>query len=53
MGAVQGDECAEQDALRLKEQLDSSGSAQLEVDGEQVSITPNMVDIKKESRSGG
>ena len=50
---VQGDECAEQDALRLKEQLDSSGSAKVDVEGEEVTIMPNMVDIKKESRSGG
>ena len=50
---LQGDECAEQDALRLKEQLDSGGSAKVEVEGEEVTITTNMVDIKKESRSGG
>ena len=50
---MQGDECAEQDALRLKEQLEGSGSAKLEVEGQEVTVTPNMVDIKKESRSGG
>lgn len=50
---MQGDDCAEQDALRLKEQLDSSGSAKVDVEGEDVIIMPNMVDIKKESRSGG
>lgn len=50
---MQGDECAEQDALRLKEELDGSGSAKLEVDGEEITVMPNMVDIKKESRSGG
>ena len=50
---MQGDECAEQDALRLKEQLDSSGSAKVDVEGEEVTIMPNMVDVKKESRSGG
>ena len=50
---MQGDECAEQDALRLKEQLDSSGSGKVEVEGEEVTVTANMVDIKKESRSGG
>lgn len=50
---MQGDECAEQDALRLKEQLSSSQSAQIEVDGGQVTITPNMVDIKQENKSGG
>ena len=52
-GLLQGDECAEQDAMRLKEQLDSSGSAKVDVDGEEVTIMPNMVDIKKESRTGG
>lgn len=50
---LQGDECAEQDAMRLKEQLDSKGSAKVEVEGEEVTVMPNMVDIKKESRSGG
>lgn len=50
---MQGDECAEQDALRLKEQLDGNGSAKLEVEGQEITVMPNMVDIKKESRSGG
>ena len=50
---MQGDECAEQDALRLKEQLDSSGSAKVDVEGEEVTIMPNMVDVKRESRGGG
>lgn len=45
--------CAEQHALRLKEQLESGGSAKVAVEGEEVTIMPNMVDIKKESRSGG
>ena len=53
MHDLQGDECAEQDALRLKEQLSSSQSAQIEVEGEQVTITPSMVDIKQEHKSGG
>lgn len=50
---LQGDECAEQDAMRLKEELDSKGSVKVEVEGEEVTVMPNMVDIKKESRSGG
>ena len=50
---LQGDECAEQDALQLKEQLSTGQSAQIQVEGEQVTITPNMVDIKQENKSGG
>ncbi|KAA6420418.1 MAG: glycyl-tRNA synthetase [Trebouxia sp. A1-2] len=50
---MQGDECAEQDALRLKQQLDKDQSATVEVDGEQVTIKPNMVEIKQEMKSGG
>ena len=50
---LQGDDCAEQDALQLKEQLSSGQSAQIQVEGEQVTITPNMVDIKQENKSGG
>ena len=50
---VQGDECAEQDALSLKQQLDSDKSAKIEVEGEQVTITPNMVEIRQEMKSGG
>lgn len=50
---LQGDECAEKDALRLKEQLSTGQSAQIQVEGEQVTITPNMVDIKQENKSGG
>ena len=50
---VQGDECAEQDALSLKQQLDNDKSAKIEVEGEQVTITPNMVEIKQEMKSGG
>jgi hypothetical protein len=50
---AQGDECAEQDALRLKEQLDKDQLATVEVDGEQVTIKPNMVEIKQEVKNGG
>ncbi len=50
---MQGDECAEQDALRLKEELETNKSANIEVEGEQVTIEANMVDIKQESKSGG
>lgn len=50
---AQGDDCAEQDALRLKDHLSSQQSAQIEVEGAQVTITPNMVDIKQENKSGG
>lgn len=50
---MQGDECAEQDALSLKQQLDSDKSAKIEVEGEQVTITPNMVEIRQEMKSGG
>lgn len=50
---MQGDECAEQDALRLKTELETNQTAEIEVEGEQVTIKPNMVDIKQESKSGG
>lgn len=50
---MQGDAGAEQEALRLQLQLDTHGSAKLEVNGEEITVTPNMVDIKTESRSGG
>ena len=50
---LQGDECAEQDALRLKQELETSKTATIDVEGEQVEIIPNMVEIKQESRSGG
>lgn len=53
LGCVQGDECSEQDALSLKQQLDNDKSAKIEVDGEQVIITPNMVEIRQEMKSGG
>lgn len=53
MMCLQGDECAERDAMELQLQLDNYGSGKVEIEGGDVTVTPNMVDIKKESRSGG